>query len=396
MAAASRSQGESTSPSIPSITSAMVTANPNTNPNLNPDPNHNPDHPSVEDQGASQSCHSGGKRKKPGKSKVWDSFTRPLLADGSKDMVLAICNFCNAIVPANSKTNGTSSMWAHGRKCQPCPLYEKPEDKGQTTLNRDNVSGGVGFHAFNQNRCDEKCVKMIIRDELPFRHVEGVGFKEFIEELQPRYKQPSRKVIARGVWEMYQTEKFSLLSHFTTHNTRVGITTDTWTSIQNINYMVVTAHFLDSDWKLHKRIINFCSITSHKGDDIGRVLEQCLLQWGLNRIFTITVDNASSNDVAINYMKRRLKQMSFRGNFLHLRCACHIINLIVKDGIEELQDGIEAIWNCVKFVRSSSSRLDKFREFSVLEQLNKNANIPLDVITRWNVHILNVGCNIKV
>lgn len=294
MAAASRSQGESTSPSIPSITSALVTANPNstptgnqvpnTNPNLNPDLNPNPDHPSVQDthdQGASQSCHSGGKRKKKektsklGKSKVWDSFTRPLLADGSKDMTSAKCNFCNAIVSANSKTNGTSSMWAHGRKCQPCPLYEKPEDKGQTTLNRDNVSGGVGFHAFNQNRCDEKCVKIIIRDELPFRHVEGVGFKEFIQELQPRYKQPSRKVIARGVWEMYQTEKAKLLNHFTTHNTRVSITTNTWTSIQNINYMVVTAHFLDSDWKLHKRIINFCSITSHKGDDIGRVLEQC-------------------------------------------------------------------------------------------------------------------------
>ncbi|KAK9938950.1 hypothetical protein M0R45_015660 [Rubus argutus] len=115
MAAASRSQGESTSPSIPSITSALVTANPNstptgnqvpnTNPNLNPDLNPNPDHPSVQD--------------------IHDQV--------------------------NSKTNGTSSMWAHGRKCQPCPLYEKPEDKGQTTLNRDNVSGGVGFHAFNQN-----------------------------------------------------------------------------------------------------------------------------------------------------------------------------------------------------------------------------------------------------
>jgi hypothetical protein len=67
----------------------------------------------------------------------------------------------------------------------------------------------------------------------------------------------------------------------------------------------------------------------------------------------------------------------------------------VKDGIEELQDGIEAIWNCVKFVRSSSSRLDKFREFSVLEQLNKNANIPLDVITRWNSTYLMLAAALK-
>ncbi|PRQ28737.1 putative ribonuclease H-like domain, hAT-like transposase, RNase-H [Rosa chinensis] len=162
--------------------------------------------------------------------------------------------------------------------------------------------------------------------------------------------------------------------------------------------MVVIAHFLDIDWKLHKRIINFCSITSHKGEDIGRVLEQCLRAWDINKVFTITVGNASANDQAVFYMKGRLRNMntlSFDGDFLHIRCACHIINLIVKDGIKELQSGIDAIWHCVKFIRSSSSRLDKFREFSVLEHLNKNANVPLDVITRWNSTYLILAASLK-
>jgi hypothetical protein len=239
---------------------------------------------------------------------------------------------------------------------------------------------------------------MIIRDELPFRHVEGMGFKEFLQEAQPRWKQPSRKVVARGVWEIYQIEKAKMMSVLSCNTSRISITTDTWTSIQNINYMVVTAHFIDNDWNLHKRIINFCSITSHKGEDIGRVLENCLMQWDITKVFTITVDNASANDVAVSYMKRRLRSMNtltFGGDFLHLRCACHIINLIVKDGIEELEDGIEAIWHCVKFIRSSSSRLDKFREFSVLEHMNKNANVPLDVITRWNITFLMLDAALK-
>ncbi|KZV23382.1 hypothetical protein F511_09127 [Dorcoceras hygrometricum] len=43
--------------------------------------------------------------------------------------------------------------------------------------------------------------------------------------------------------------------------------------------MVVTAHFLDCDWKLHKRIINFTKITSHNGEEIGKMVEVCLREW---------------------------------------------------------------------------------------------------------------------
>ena len=242
--------------------------------------------------------------KPKGKSKVWECFIRCTLPDGSPDKENAKCNYCETIVLANSSRNGTTSMWAHGRKCRLSPLFEHVVEKGQTTLSRDNVTGAPQYHAFNQGRTDQTCIRMIIRDELPFRHVEGAGFKDFLQEAQPRWKQPSRKVVAKGVWDLYLLEKVKLMSTLACNESRISVTTDTWTSIQNINYMVVTAHFMDSDWNLHKRIIIFCSITSHKGEDIGRVLESCLWQWGISKVFTITVDNATANDVAVSYMKR--------------------------------------------------------------------------------------------
>lgn len=80
-----------------------------------------------------------------------------------------------------------------------------------------------------------------------------------------------------------------------------------WTSIQNISYMVLTAHFIDCDWKLHKRILNFCTIPNHKGDTTGKLIEECLIEWGIENVFTITLDNASANDKAIDYLKKKMK-----------------------------------------------------------------------------------------
>jgi hypothetical protein len=33
---------------------------------------------------------------------------------------------------------------------------------------------------------------------------------------------------------------------------RVCLTIDMWTSVHNFNYMVITSHFIDNNWNLHK------------------------------------------------------------------------------------------------------------------------------------------------
>ena len=41
---------------------------------------------------------------------------------------------------------------------------------------------------------------------------------------------------------------------------KVCLTTDTWILVQNLNYLCLTCHFIDSDWKYQKRILNFCIV----------------------------------------------------------------------------------------------------------------------------------------
>ncbi|CAA0835341.1 Unknown protein [Striga hermonthica] len=243
-------------------------------------------------------------------------------------------------MPADSKRNGTRGLLNHlYHRCESSSL-RVVMDKSQPTLTQSMMEGEVKISDFNQKRLDKMCVKWIIKAEMPFRTVEQPDFKEFILDLQPRYKIPNRRKIAKDVWSLFCEEKAKIKS----------------------------------------------IIGDLRGEDIGRCLEEKLVEWGISKVFAITVDNASSNDVAVEYLKKQLRKHDglMLDENLHMRCACHIINLIVKDGMKELVDSIEAIRNCVMYIHSSSARLDKFWEYAVLEKKDKMSTIPMDVVTRWN------------
>ena len=63
--------------------------------------------------------------------------------------------------------------------------------------------------------------------------------------------------------------------------------------------MVLTAYFVDDEWMLHKKILNFWVIPNHKGESIAQLLEECLVEWVLEKVLPITVDNASTQMIPV-------------------------------------------------------------------------------------------------
>ncbi|XP_052627664.1 zinc finger BED domain-containing protein RICESLEEPER 2-like [Lactuca sativa] len=113
--------------------------------------------------------------------------------------------------------------------------------------------------------------------ELPFKFVENESFIEYTNALNGKVVLPCRTTISNRVIDFYLEEKAKLFKFFSNPLSNVHLTTDCWTSsCQRSSYMVVMAHFIDEDWVMHKRIINFKSQDSHKGEDIGRTLLTCL------------------------------------------------------------------------------------------------------------------------
>lgn len=130
---------------------------------------------------------------------------------------------------------------------------------------------------FDQELCRKYLARMIILDELSFKHVEHQGFRDFIHVLQRLFIFPSHKTTARDCYNVFAEEMLKLKKYFKTLPSRICLTTDAWTLIQNLGYMCLIAHYIDADWKLHKKIINFCPISSHSGEVIGKAIEKCLL-----------------------------------------------------------------------------------------------------------------------
>ena len=195
-------------------------------------------------------------------------------------------------------------------------------------------------------------IELIVLAELPFKFVEHQAFITYSNTLQPKYNLPSRHTISRDVSKFYLEEKKRLLKFLGNPNHTIHLTTDTWTSTcQKINYMVITAHFVDDDWVMHKRVINFKRVNSHRGEDIGRVLLKCINEWGIKNVMTITVDNISSNDKALKYLIEHLPRMYDNGKHFHIKYMRHILNLAVKDGLKVHRNEVETIGLAVKYTK---------------------------------------------
>ncbi|GKF04010.1 zinc finger BED domain-containing protein RICESLEEPER 2-like protein, partial [Tanacetum coccineum] len=65
---------------------------------------------------------------------------------------------------------------------------------------------------------------------------------------------------------MYQEEKDKLHETLQKNIGRVSLTTNRWTSGKQKSYMALTTHFIDNEWNLGKKVLNFRKLDGHHGD----------------------------------------------------------------------------------------------------------------------------------
>lgn len=119
---------------------------------------------------------------------------------------------------------------------------------------------------------------------------------------------------------------------------KMAITMDGWTSKNVLPFLAIRAHWLDEQWDYKSQLLDFCHIEgSHSGKTFKDLFSNALQSLGipLDKIISITVDNASSNDTFFDQLEEIFDVL---GEDQHIRCLAHIINLAAQDVLKSLKN----------------------------------------------------------
>ena len=122
---------------------------------------------------------------------------------------------------------------------------------------------------------------------------------------------------------------------------------------------------------------------SHNAENIAERVACVASGYGISdKIFSITLDNASSNTKAMEKLTPLL--FGYVGSLLlHQRCACHIINLIVKAGLDSFKDMLNNFRTAISFLNASNQCIAAYKSYCIAMGVRPR-KFGLDMDVRWN------------
>ncbi|XP_039125273.1 zinc finger BED domain-containing protein RICESLEEPER 2-like isoform X1 [Dioscorea cayenensis subsp. rotundata] len=325
------------------------------------------------------------KRPRKSRSRVWNDFKKVYVGNKVK---AAICNHCKSQLTAGSN-GGTSHLARHLRKCpRRILLNEKPPSLPCARPAAGKASSLKDW-TFDQEISRSKLARMVVLHEYPFSIVEHEGLNDFLSSLNPMFKMITPSVVKEDCLAMFEKEKKSMREKFISSCQRVALTSNMWSSKQGLEYLSLTAHFIDDEWKLQKRVLMFSMVESPRNAmAVANVILKGVREWNLDgRISNITLDDGPMNDALVTDLKENLllrNSLLLNGKLFHVRCAAHVLNFIVQDGLKEIHAVIYNVRESIKYLKSCPSRKQKFQELVREVGISYARGLCLDVASRWN------------
>ena len=168
--------------------------------------------------------------------------------------------------------------------------------------------------SIRHKKITEKIAGVLVHDFQPFSFVEDRGFKELMEELEPRYEIPHRTTFSRSVipriYKEVKEQVKSKVVDLQQRKNKVALTTDMWLS----------CHYLTQEFEL----VSVCLAVEHfsgrhTGVNIASGIRHILTDYAIDysAVSAVIADNASNIDLAL-----RLGEWRSRHCFGHTLQIC--------------------------------------------------------------------------
>ncbi|XP_015582570.1 zinc finger BED domain-containing protein DAYSLEEPER isoform X2 [Ricinus communis] len=338
------------------------------------------------------------KRRKK-KSIVWEHFTIENVGAGCRR---ACCNQCKQsfAYSTGSKVAGTSHLKRHIAKGT-CPALLRNQGNQLTPFTPGSGNGSATdppkrryrspsspYVPFDADRCRHEIARMIILHDYPLHMVEHSGFVNFVQNLQPRFSMVSFNTVHGDCVATYLREKQNVMKFIEGMPGRVCLTLDLWTSNQSLSYVFVTGHFIDSDWKPHKRILNVVMEPYPDSDTaLSHAVACCLSDWSLEgKLFSVTY-NHPVGEPGLENLRSLLcikNPLILNGQLLIGNCSARILSSLAKDVLWAGRDIIKKIRDSVKYVKTSESHEEKFVDLKQHLQVPSEKSLSIDDQSQWN------------
>jgi hypothetical protein len=244
----------------------------------------------------------------------------------------------------------------------------------------------------------ELCI-LIARLDLPLGIGETQAFEDYIKRAHnPLFQKVSRTTTTRDMAKLFDEQRSVLVKSLLPDASSVSLTSDIWSGNTKEDYISVVAHYVNADWELQKKVIGLRLIEAkHTGANIADCIANVVEEFDLiNKVFAVTLDNASSNSAAYDILApvffgylgsypapTRDDPNKVKYMLVHQRCACHVINLIVKSGLKRIKTYLEDFRTAINFLNSSNQRIALFKNFCIAKGVRPR-KFGLDMDVRWN------------
>lgn len=193
---------------------------------------------------------------KGAKSVMWKHFGFEADGQGARiDEKRVLCKHCHTTI---AYAGNTTNMKQHLQNHHPHVLCQPGGSSGVVTQTKlDDIVKTCPKMPHTSKRAREitrSIAAFIAKDLRPIAVVEGAGFRQLLDTIDPSYQVPSRKHLMSVLGNMQEDVRGKILQELASAEF-VSITTDFWTSIATESYLGVTVHFVTPDWNLKTRVL---------------------------------------------------------------------------------------------------------------------------------------------
>ena len=122
---------------------------------------------------------------------------------------------------------------------------------------------------------------------------------------------------------------------------------------------------------------------NYTGEALSKIVKYLLLDLKIDKkLGSITVESSPANDQMVEIIKLWLGDHPFRGKIFHIPCIMHIINLLVQDGLDEIDYILPKVRKAIKYISETTIGKQKFEE--AVKKLNLGGkDITFEGVPLW-------------